>query len=167
MTEQHSSIIDQPVTLSSQERLEEKDKFGISRYEYALTEFIKRADTPLIIALQGEWGSGKTSLMNLLKYHLCDADGALYYSVWINTWQHSILSNPESSIIGILQSIIYQLGNALEDTEENKKRKISPMLGKIGKIATIYALNMAGKFIGAGDVGNEVNKAKAEADKEQ
>ncbi len=167
MTEQHSSIIDQPVTLSSQENLNDKDKFGISRYEYALTEFIKRADTPLTIALQGEWGSGKTSLMNLLKYHLCEAEGALYYSVWINTWQHSILSNPESSIIGILQSIIYQLGNALEDTEEEKKRKISPMIGKIGKIASIYALNFAGKFIGAGNAGNDINQAISEADKEQ
>ena len=166
MSEQHSSIIDQPVTLSSQESIKDKDKFGISRYEYALTEFIKRADTPLTIALQGEWGSGKTSLMNLLKYHLCEADDALYYSVWINTWQHSIMNNPEGSIIGILQSIIYQLGNALEETEENKKQKISPMLTKVGKIASIYALNVAGKFIGAGNLGNELNTAKNEADKE-
>ncbi len=167
MSEFHSSIIDQPVTLSRQEDLNDKDKFGISRYEYALTEFIKRADTPLTIALQGEWGSGKTSLMNLLKYHLCEADDALYYSVWINTWQHSILNDPEHSIIGILQSIIYQLGNALEASEEEKKRKISPMIGKIGKIAGIYALNMAGKFIGAGNVGNDLSQAKVEADKEQ
>ena len=167
MSEQHSSIIDQPVTLSSQEKLNEKDKFGISRYELALTEFIKWADTPLTIALQGEWGSGKTSLMNLLKYHLCEADGALFYSVWINTWQHSILNNPEGSIIGILQSIIYQLGNALEVNEEEKKRKLVPMLGKIGKIASTYALNAAGKFIGAGDAGNQLVKAYEEVSKEQ
>lgn len=166
MTTSHSSIIDQPVTLASNEKLDDKDKFGISRYEYALKEFIKRADTPLTIALQGEWGSGKTSLMNLLKYHLCEAEDAQFYAVWINTWQHSIMSNPECSIIGILQSIIYQLGNALQDTEENKKKKISPMIGKIGKIAGIYALNAMGKFIGAGNLGTDVNNAKTEADKE-
>ncbi len=166
MSEQHSSIIDQPVTLSSQEKLEEKDKFGISRYEYALKEFIKRADTPLTIALQGEWGSGKTSLMNLLKYHLCEANDALFYSVWINTWQHSIMNNPEGSIIGILQSIIYQLGNALETNEEEKKRKLIPMLGKIGKIASTYALNAAGKFVGAGDAGNQLVKAYEDVSKE-
>ncbi len=94
-----SSVIDKPVTLSNQ------DKFGISRYENALKLFIEQADTPLTIALQGEWGSGKTSLMNLLKYHLCETDKALFYPVWINTWQHSIMSDPESAIVCILQSI--------------------------------------------------------------
>ena len=50
-----SSIIDQPVTLSGMEELNQKDKFGISRYESALTKFIEQAETPLTIALQGEW----------------------------------------------------------------------------------------------------------------
>ena len=166
MSEQHSSVIDQPVTLSSQEKIEDKDKFGIKRYENALTEFIKRADTPLTIALQGEWGSGKTSLMNLLKYHLCEADGALFYSIWINTWQHSIMNNPEDSIIGILQSIIYQLGNALGD-EENKQGRVKQMIAKTGKIAGIYTLNALGKFIGAGNAGNDVAKAYEEVEKER
>ena len=168
MTEHHSSIIDQPVTLSSQEKIEEKDKFGINGYEKALTKFIMRADTPLTIALQGEWGSGKTSLMNLLKYHLCEADGALFYSVWINTWQHSIMNNPEGSIIGILQSIIYQLGNALEDTEENKKNKIGPVLGKFAKIVGVIGANVAGRvLLGESGVGNTINQATKEGDKEE
>ena len=166
MSEQHSSVIDQPVTLSSQEKIEDKDKFGISGYEKALTKFIMRADTPLTIALQGEWGSGKTSLMNLLKYHLCEADGAQFYSIWINTWQHSIMNNPEDSIIGILQSIIYQLGNALGD-EENKQGRVKQMIAKTGKIAGIYTLNALGKFIGAGNAGNDVAKAYEEVEKER
>ena len=171
MTEQHSSIIDQPVTLSSQENLNDKDKFGIERYEKALTKFIKQADTPLTIALQGEWGSGKTSLMNLLKYHLCEADDALYYSVWINTWQHSILSNPESSIIGILQNIIYQLGNALEEPEEEKKRKIRPIFDRICKIGfwgLSSTMSVAAKINPLAAIGNEfLNKAISESGKEQ
>ena len=161
MVEQHSSIIDQPVTLSSNEKLSDKDKFGISRYEYALTEFIKRADTPLTIALQGEWGSGKTSLMNLLKFHLCEADDAMYYSVWINTWQHSMLSNPESSIIGILQSIIYQLGNALGESGE--KQKHSPTFGKLCKGFAVCFANILGKAIGGGEIGTIVNKTLEES----
>ena len=166
MEEKISSIIDQPVTLSGQEKLSDKDKFGILRYEYALTEFIKRADTPLTIALQGEWGSGKTSLMNLLKYHLCEANDALYYPVWINTWQYSIMSNPESSIIGILQGIIYQLGKAFGESDA-KKQHIGKMFAKVGKIAAIAAMNIAGKVVGAGAVGSDVNAATQEANAER
>lgn len=157
MTEKISSIIDQPVTISGKEKISDKDKFGISRYEQALTEFIKRADTPLTIALQGEWGSGKTSLMNLLKYHLCEGEGAMYLSVWINTWQHSIMSDPEESIINILQSIIYQLGNASEGTFEDKRKRISPIIAKSVKIAGIGAANILGRAaLGLSNIGSDL-----------
>ena len=40
------------------------DALKISAYKDALTDFIKRTDTPMTIGVQGEWGSGKTSLLN-------------------------------------------------------------------------------------------------------
>ncbi len=40
------------------------DLFGIQVYQDALIKYIRLTDTPITIALQGEWGSGKTSLMN-------------------------------------------------------------------------------------------------------
>ena len=46
----HSSIIDLP------RRKDQKDLFGIEKYQDALVEFIKYSNTPLTIALQGEWG---------------------------------------------------------------------------------------------------------------
>jgi len=64
--EKKSSIIDVP------RQHNDEDLFEIQKYQNALTDFIRKADTPLTIALQGEWGSGKTSLMNVLKNSLCD-----------------------------------------------------------------------------------------------
>ena len=57
-----SSIIDVP------RKHTQDDLFGIQVYQNALIRYVKLTDTPITIALQGEWGSGKTSLMNLLKY---------------------------------------------------------------------------------------------------
>ena len=45
----------------------QEDLFGIQVYQEALIEYIKYTGTPITIALQGEWGSGKTSLMNSLR----------------------------------------------------------------------------------------------------
>ncbi len=59
-----SSIIDVPRKYS------EADLFGIQKYQNALVKFISITNTPITIALQGEWGSGKTSLMNQLRYEL-------------------------------------------------------------------------------------------------
>lgn len=65
-----SSIIDVPRKPS------QEDLFGIQVYQDALIKYIRLTDTPITIALQGEWGSGKTSLMNQLCYNLCEQDGA-------------------------------------------------------------------------------------------
>ncbi len=54
-----SSIIDVP------RRHDQNDLFGINVYQDALIDFVKHTDTPITIALQGEWGSGKTLLMIL------------------------------------------------------------------------------------------------------
>ena len=99
-----SSIIDVP------RKHTQDDLFGIQIYQDALIEFVRLTDTPITIALQGEWGSGKTSLMNLLRYNLCDVDGAPYFPIWINTWQYSLMKTPSQAIISILEGIINQIG---------------------------------------------------------
>ncbi len=52
-----------------------------------LADFLKnnRTEPPLTLAITGEWGSGKSSLMNLLKERLEDAG---YQPVMFNAWHH-------------------------------------------------------------------------------
>ena len=79
-----SNVVDQPAKAN-------EDRLNMKAYADALTDFISNAQSPLTIALQGEWGSGKTSLMNALKTSLVDRGDAPYLGVWINTWQYSLL----------------------------------------------------------------------------
>ena len=55
------SITDKPI-----DKLED-DLLKVERYSIALSNFIKSSDTPITIGLQGEWGTGKTSLMGLMQ----------------------------------------------------------------------------------------------------
>ena len=116
-----SSIIDTP------RQHTEADLFGIEKYQNALADFIKKANTPLTIALQGEWGSGKTSLMNVLQHQLCEEPDSPLISVWINKWHQSLLRNPAETILNILESTIAQIGEQLvkEDIWGEKKKRIS------------------------------------------
>jgi hypothetical protein len=93
------SIIDAPLLKG------EKDKLGIGRYETGLTHFIEHANMPITIALQGEWGSGKTSLMNMLKNNLCEGDDAKFFSVWINTWEYSLMQDATTALVGIVNGL--------------------------------------------------------------
>lgn len=95
-------------------------------------------DTPITIALQGEWGSGKTSLMNLLRYNLCDVSDAPYFPVWINTWQYSLMKTPSQAIMSILEGIINQIG-ALHPSDQKwaeSKRKIGGLFKKMASVGT-------------------------------
>lgn len=134
-----SSIIDVP------RRHDQEDLFGIKIYQDALIQYIKLTDTPITIALQGEWGSGKTSLMNLLRWNLCDIDNAQFFPIWINTWQFSLMKTPAQAIISILEGIINQIG-ALNPTHkwEESKRKIGGLFKKIASVGTKVTASTVG-----------------------
>ena len=126
-----SSIIDVP------RRHDQDDLFGIKVYQDALIDYVKYTDTPITIALQGEWGSGKTSLMNLLRWNLCDVSDAPYFPIWINTWQYSLMKSPGQTIISILEGIVSQIAalNPSKSWNESKKK----IGGIFKKIATVGA----------------------------
>ena len=52
-----SNLIDLPIESSK------SDTLDVKVFVKALTDFIAYAETPMTIAIQGEWGSGKTSFM--------------------------------------------------------------------------------------------------------
>ncbi len=116
-----SNVIDRPAAAG-------EDSLDMSAYAEALTKFIKDAEAPLTIALQGEWGSGKTSLMNALKKNLVDDNGAPYNGVWVNTWQYALMSDPEEAIVKILLGIIGQITSAAQTPEEERKSLFKKVL---------------------------------------
>ncbi|HEY6323063.1 MAG TPA: P-loop NTPase fold protein [Thermoanaerobaculia bacterium] len=65
----------------------EADAFDFNAVALGLSRFLRNAKTqpPLTIAVTGEWGSGKSSLMNLLRVDLRRYG---FRPVWFNAWHH-------------------------------------------------------------------------------
>lgn len=127
-----SNVLDRPI-----ESLED-DLIGTKDLQDGLIEYIKRADKPFTIALQGEWGLGKTSFLNLLKTQLCDKNNSLYYSVWIDACDFTLLQSPTSAVINMLQSMVYQIGNlnpTIAADQQGKEciKKIVLFIKNVGK----------------------------------
>lgn len=135
-----SSVIDVP------RQPNQEDLFGIQVYQEALIEYIKYTGTPITIALQGEWGSGKTSLMNSLRFSLCDVAPAPYFGVWINTWQFALLHSPSQAVISILESIINQIGslNPNQQRWEASKKAIGDIFKRMAVVGTKVATQAVG-----------------------
>ena len=112
------------------------DALSISSYKDALVDFVKRTDTPMTIGVQGEWGSGKTSLLNqiwsdLEKFNKEDDSIDDFKQIWINSWEHSLLCSPEECLMKIINEIILELLDA--DTDKSRAEKISKGVNNIMK----------------------------------
>ncbi|WP_339626772.1 P-loop NTPase fold protein [uncultured Winogradskyella sp.] len=95
-----SSITDKPITLKSEDLLK------VEKYSLALSNFIVRSDTPITVGLQGEWGTGKTSLMSLL---LEDFNSKNIACSWVNTWEYSMFRGANETTPGVLRGMLEKL----------------------------------------------------------
>ena len=112
------------------------DALEISSYKNALVDFVKRTDTPMTIGVQGEWGSGKTSLLNQIWNDLDDLnknDDSIddFKQIWINSWEHSLLCSPEECLMKIINEIILELLGA--DSDKKRSEKITKGVNNIMK----------------------------------
>lgn len=107
---------------------EDVNDFGTERYVNGLIRFIETSSAPITIALQGEWGSGKTSLMNRLERSLCSGEDSKFIGVEINTWEYSMMSTPETTVL----KIIAQLVKALSKDDANTKKTFKKFLRNAG-----------------------------------
>ena len=139
MNNQIVGIVDEPNPRGNEDTLD------IYRHASALTEFIKKTTTPMTIGIQGEWGSGKTSLLNSIYYSL-ELEGK-YKQIWINSWEHSLLTTPEESLLKIINEIIHEMLSSDDkmDRQENIKKIASNVFrGALRVGATVIGGSKAG-----------------------
>ena len=82
-----------------------KDEFDIKQYIQGLSTFIQECEMPMTIAVQGDWGSGKTSIMNLVSAELNKS----VISVWFNTWKFSQFNMEDNLAIIFLTYLTNEL----------------------------------------------------------
>jgi hypothetical protein len=77
------------------------DVLGLTAIALGLSRFLRNQKTlpPLTVAVNGEWGSGKSSLMNLLR---CDLQSYGMRPVWFNAWHHQ---KEENLLAALLQTV--------------------------------------------------------------
>jgi photosystem II stability/assembly factor-like uncharacterized protein len=79
----------------------DRDVLGLRPIALTISRFLRNENTepPLTLAVTGRWGSGKSSLMNLIREDLASY-GAL--PVWFNAWHHQ---TEESLLAALLENI--------------------------------------------------------------
>ena len=129
-----------------------EDNLEISSYHQALVEFIKKTDTPMTIGVQGEWGSGKTSLLNQIwgkldKENKESDDDENFLQIWVNSWEHSLLCSPEECLLKIVNEIINDLLAADGDKSRRDQVKdgVQNLMKGALRIGSSLAVGSAGE----------------------
>ncbi len=121
---------DKPVSNSTE------DLFEVSRYVDGLCSFVRSCDTPMTISIQGDWGSGKTSMMNMMKKEL-EKD---IWPIWFNTWQFSQFNMGNSLVFSMIDVLLKKL--------DCDRSSIGKILGGIARnVVRVAADRVAGGVV--------------------
>jgi len=95
------------------------DKFSIENYINGLSNFIIECETPLTIAIQGDWGTGKTSIMYQVEKRLNpEKQDKKIQTIFFNTWQYSQFDMGNNLAVALITDLISEL-----NVEDSKKKQ--------------------------------------------
>ena len=95
------------------------DKFSIENYINGLSNFITECETPLTIAIQGDWGTGKTSIMYQVEKRLNpEKQDKKIQTIFFNTWQYSQFDMGKNLAVALITDLINEL-----NVEDSKKKQ--------------------------------------------
>ena len=153
-----SCITDKPIENNSE------DKLKMSRYGNVLSNFIRASDTPLTVGLQGEWGTGKTSMLYMLLEHFKSENIA---TSWVNTWEYSMFRSPGETTPAILKGMLTNLKLSCESEgkwtiEEKSKDSVKKVFKFLGNVANQVISNQTGVDIKDAASKDDASREQAE-----
>lgn len=124
------------------------DKLGRKQYAKALTDVVEAYKGGAVIALNGAWGTGKTTFLKMWKQHLMNEGFPVIY---YNAWEDDICEEPMLSMLRVLKEL-------------NKEEGLDNVLRTGAKVLTGA---LAGAFTAAAGVFGEIAKGAVEGGMKQ
>jgi len=139
-----ANLTDRPV-----DQFDENEPLGLSSYATALTDFIVDCETPITIGIQGDWGVGKTSLLNMVRDQLGNEewDDKIYPVIYFNTWQYAQLDQEDHLTVAMLHDIVQRI-EELSSAPPSAKDKAGEMLKSVGSMAANLGNQMVKNKVG-------------------
>lgn len=116
-----------------------EDSFHLKKYVEGLSQYILKCETPTTLAVQGDWGCGKTSMLNMVRENLGDK----VKSLWFNTWQYSKFNLGDQLPISLLS----HLYDSLAKDNAKEPGKVADSLRKLKRASiklTSYVIDSLG-----------------------
>ncbi|MGT2799700.1 KAP family P-loop NTPase fold protein [Streptococcus marmotae] len=116
-----------------------QDKFGIGKYITGLSNFIKKCEAPLTIAVQGDWGTGKTSIIYQVR-NILEREGIK--SIFFNTWQYSQFDMDTHLPISLIYDLTREISSEKDKSVKEFLANIASLLTRSVAYSDLPYLNM-------------------------
>jgi KAP family P-loop domain len=107
------------------------DELKRKELEPPLTQFVTQAVGPFVLAVDGSWGSGKTTFLKMWQVKLDDAG---HLCLYLNAWKTDFVQDPLVAVVGELSIAIKK--HPLDRLDKNN---VNETIGKIEEKAKLIA----------------------------
>gem|GEM_PF-305167 len=140
-----------------------------------MSEFIINSSPRFTVGIYGDWGTGKTTLMQLIKNELKQNYSNNVETVWFDSWRYE--REKYSAMVPLLRTIILTINDKLEKVsnsaaQDKKKQVLSKLRTTFTKVGSAILRNTnanvginAGEALGAGatfDIGKMIDDYKSD-----
>ncbi|MBR6476831.1 MAG: AAA family ATPase, partial [Lachnospiraceae bacterium] len=131
--------------------IDDDDVLEVRKYVKGLENFIRNCPTPMSIALQGDWGTGKTTFLKTMENDFKKHKDEIK-TIYFNTWQYSQFNQADKLYESLLNNIMTQLekddDKIKESTTRIRKDIIKLVTGAVRDVAMNYADAKTEEFTG-------------------
>lgn len=100
-----------------------QDQLGIRKYLQGVSSYISECETPMAIAIQGSWGSGRNSILRMLSESLEETHQRNQF--WFHAWQFFQSKSAEQLPLQVGDKLISQLGGAGDGAAKARMIKVT------------------------------------------
>lgn len=119
-----------------------EDHLGMGSKVTGLTKFICTCQTPLTIAIQGDWGVGKTSVMIQLKKKIEEDTNKKTPCIWFKTWEFSALKEDDDIFLAFILRFYCEITakvGELSQKSDSKKDSFSKIRDSLSDGLKLFA----------------------------
>ncbi|MFG6627024.1 P-loop NTPase fold protein [Sulfitobacter sp. 1A12056] len=156
----------------------DNDRFGFDPFASAISDCIRSVENPLgsVVAIYGPWGSGKSSVINLVRHHLAkdapDLD-VISFPAWMYRTEDALAVGFFKELYAGLSPVLSdktkaagalrKLGANLAGASSLAGMAVGLFAGSVGEKATTATLDALGGFIEQGETAEDLQATLAEA----
>ena len=167
-------LTDNPLKIDNDEKKYfDLDGLKFDEYSQVVTSSAIYTQTPFTIGIFGEWGKGKTSFLEMVKYKVEKEeklDEEMFVTVWFNAWKHEKDNDPVVALLSVINEALEKKKTSYEKTTGFIKDKFTSLISLTGNIilnSMNYKIKLGTKNINIqnqGDIKKAVNETKEKID---